>query len=211
MSVITPKQYKANLLEAGILSSEGVHYELASGLHGRKLEFDKVIDGSELFDQTVQITAERIRRLYNPNRYGRLALIGVANGANRFIDPIAEELGLPGYKTQKDENLSLLLTAEAQDFVDSDGYDSIVVFDDVGTQGTNSSMVAKEIWRVRPKAKVFVLNEAQRSPTLPLLTAIGVPYDHVLYWPLPSFSPQDCHANPEGYCRRGWEIVDRFS
>jgi hypothetical protein len=201
---------RGHLLEAGILDREGIHHQLASGRHGRKLDFDLIPDGNDLFEETVDVVAERMRELYWNKNYGRIAMLGVANGANRFIDSVYYNLGrgVTGLKTQKDDSepRRVVLSPEAEQAYAEQNFDWTVVLEDVGTEGTVAA-TAVEAVRSTGIRKVEVLNIWQRSPSLLKLTAIGAPYRHVIYSPIPSFESDECRR--VGYCAQGWELISR--
>ena len=204
------EKLKRHLLEANLLDPEGQHHVFASGRHGRKLDFDIIPDGSELFEELVDVVSERMRDLYWNKNYGKVALLGVANGANRFVDPVYYNLGraVTGLKTQKDESdpRRVVLTDEAEQAYAEQDFDWTVVLEDVGTEGTVAS-TAVEAVRSVSTGKMEVLNIWQRSPSLLKLTAVGVPYRHVIYSPVPSFEPDECQRI--GHCAEGWELIGR--
>ncbi len=204
------EKLRDHLLEAEILDPEGTHHQLASGRHGRKLDFDLIPDGSELFDEVVDVVSERVRDLYWNKNYGKVALLGVANGANRFVDPVYYNLGraVTALKTQKDESdpRRVVLTDEAEQAYAEQGHDWTVVLEDVGTEGTVASTAAEAVRSVS-NSKVEVLNIWQRSQRLLRLTAVGVPYRHVIYSPIPSFEQDECQRI--GHCAEGWELIVR--
>jgi hypothetical protein len=78
------------------------------------------------------------------------------------------------------------------------------VLDDVGTTGFKSATVVR-LARDAGLRRAEVLNIWQRSPSLPALTAIGAAYSHLIYWPVPSFTEEECQKT--GPCAEGWQLI----
>ena len=160
-------EFKQAILDSGILDKEGVHHVFSQGLHGRKLDFDLIPDDSELFSQWVDVTADFIRENYDnlPE-----AVIGVANGTNRLALAVADKLGVAGFDTVKPEGSrnQPVLTEASKKKLKELNPEFIVILEDVGTRGTNSSSVAKSV-RELGFVNFEVINTWQRSETLPLL------------------------------------------
>jgi len=191
-----------NMLDAGLVDIEGVHHPLSFGWHGQKVDFDKIPDESVLFQEVVDLTADRINRKYKS--FGNIALLSVANGTNRFVEPIAEVAGeLTPLLTEKTPDLKL--TTNAEEVICSNEFSMVLVLEDVGTTANNSSVVARKA-RLAGAKHVEVLNILRRSPSLPQLTAWGIPYDQVIYHPMPSFTPDEC--SKVGFCAQGWELIN---
>ncbi len=192
--------FKAAILSSGILDKEGTHHVFSQGLHGRKIDFDLIDDGSSLFRQWVSLTADFIKVNYAPMPE---ILIGVANGTNRLALAVAEKLGLKGLTTIKPEGSrnQPILTEESKKVLQDIKPDFLVILEDVGTTGTNSSSVSKSVRELGIK-NFEVINTWQRSENLRLLDETRVPYKAVIKEVLVSYKPEECD-----YCKKGWELL----
>jgi orotate phosphoribosyltransferase len=193
-------EFRQAILDSGILDKEGVHHVFSQGLHGRKIDFDLIPDDSELFNQWVEITADFIRDNYEkiPD-----VLIGVANGTNRLAFAVADKLNVPGLDTVKPEGSrnQPVLTEASEAKLKQLQPGLIVILEDVGTRGTNSSSVARSV-RELGFDNLEVINTWQRSETLTLLDELKVPYKAVIKEVLISYKPEECE-----YCQEGWELL----
>lgn len=198
--MVDSSDFKKAILNSGILDKEGTHHVFSQGLHGRKIDFDLIPDDSELFRQWVDLTADFIKENY-PDLPE--ALVGVANGTNRLAISVAEKLGLRGLVTFKPEGSrnQPILTPGAEGELKELRPKLVLILEDVGTRGTNSSSVARSV-RDLGLDNLEVINTWQRSETLPLLDEINVPYKAIIKEILTNFSPEDCE-----YCQQGWEVL----
>jgi orotate phosphoribosyltransferase-like protein len=200
------EKFKNSVLSSGIIDKKGTHHVFSQGLHGRKIDFDLIPDGSDLFRQWVEVTCDFIRDNYSPVPG---AIIGVANGTNRLALAVAESLGgdVKGLVTVKPEGSrnQPVLTEESEKILRESRPESIVILEDVGTRGTNSSSVAKSV-RELDLAAPEVINTWQRSDTLKLLDEAEVPYKALIKEMLISYTSEECRE--KGYCSEGWEILD---
>lgn len=193
-------EFKETILHSGILDKEGVHHVFSQGLHGRKLDFDLIPDDSDLFNQWVDVTADFVRENYEklPG-----AIVGVANGTNRLGFAVAGKLGISGFDTVKPEGSrnQPVLTESSKEGLKKLNPDFVIILEDVGTRGTNSSSVAKSI-RELGYGNLEVINTWQRSESLPLLDAQNIPYKAVIKEVLISYPPENCE-----YCKQDWELL----
>lgn len=194
------EKFKQAILESGILDKEGVHHVFSQGLHGRKIDFDLIPDDSDLFKQWVDLTVDFIRNNYSAPPE---AVIGVANGTNRLAFAVADKLGVRGLDTVKPEGSrnQPILTEESKNTLKKLNPKSIIILEDVGTRGTNSSSVARSV-RELGFDNFEVINTWQRSETLSLLDELNVPYKAVIKEVLPNYKPEECE-----YCQKGWELL----
>lgn len=193
-------EFKQAILNSGILDKEGTHHVFSQGLHGRKIDFDLIPDDSDLFKQWVDVTANFIRESYETLPE---AIIGVANGTNRLALAVADKLGVAGLDTVKPEGSrnQPVLTEESKNRLKDLNPGFLVILEDVGTRGTNSSSVAKSV-RELGFDNFEVINTWQRSETLPLLDEINAPYKSVIKEVLISYKPEECE-----YCAKGWKLL----
>jgi orotate phosphoribosyltransferase len=196
---------KSELLRNSILDPEGVHHEFVSGAHGRKLDFDKIKTGSTLYNLWVGVMAEKTRELYDqvPS-----VLVGVANGTNRLARSMAPLLGdhVQGIATEKLSAKEVGLTDLGKLVLQQTDPEMVLIVEDVGTLGTNSSSVAKSV-REAGFDNLEVINTWQRSETLPFLDELSVPYNAVITDVLPTFTSEDCLELPDGYCHQNIELI----
>lgn len=199
------QELKKQILSSGILDKEGVHHVFSQGLHGRKLDFDLIPDGSELFEQWVEVVSAFIRANYSAPPE---AVIGVANGTNRLALAVAEKLGqgTTGLTTVKPAGSrnQPVLTEESKKELKSLNPKLIIILEDVGTRGTNSASVAESV-RELGFDNLEVINTWQRSENLPLLDEINVPYKAIIKEILISYNPKECKKT--GYCSKDWELL----
>jgi orotate phosphoribosyltransferase len=198
--------FQKHILEAGVLDPEGVHHEFVSGMHGRKLDFDTIETGSDLYNEWVGVTAG-----YISNEFPDLpaVIVGVANGTNRLALDTAEFFsGVRGLVSEKDslDSKKLYLGEVACELIRELKPKLVVVVEDVGTTGSNSVQVARECLDHGAK-EVEVVTTWQRRPQLEKLEASGIPYRAVIKEELDTFTPEDCRAH--GYCSQGYEFIPR--
>ncbi|HEX5456357.1 MAG TPA: hypothetical protein VFW77_03235 [Candidatus Saccharimonadales bacterium] len=193
-------EFKQAILDSGILDKEGVHHVFSQGLHGRKIDFDLIPDASGLFNQWVELTAVFIRDTYETLPQ---VLVGVANGTNRLAFAVAQKLGVIGLDTIKPEGSrnQPVLTEASKEKLKELNPDFLLILEDVGTRGTNSSSVARSV-RELGFDNFEVVNTWQRSETLPLLDELNVKYKAVIKEILVSYKPEECE-----YCKQGWELL----
>jgi orotate phosphoribosyltransferase-like protein len=198
------QEFRDNLIASGILDPEGIHHEFRGGLHGQKLDFEKIDETGSLYDEWVVRTADFVRAEFRalPD-----AVIGVAEGTNRFAIDVARRLGeevvgLVSKKNDSDKNI-LELSEPAQDYISSREPEFLVVLEDVGTTGSNSAQVADACLEAGAD-DVAVVVTWQRWFVLDRLDEIGIPYKALIRERLPAYKPEDCH-----FCQQGWELVPR--
>lgn len=198
-------QFKLHLIEFGVLDPERVHHEFGQGLHGRKVDFDKIDEERDgIFSEWVNINVEFIEAEY-PQRPD--ALVGVANGTNRLAEKAAEEIGggILFLATEKNQQSKPVLTDEAKMQIKEIGPEFALIDEDVGTVGTNSLSAAKSVLEAGV-TRAEVLNTWQRSETLELLDEAGIAYRSIIKHVLPSYTPEECRGEG-GLCGAGWELV----
>lgn len=201
------ESFKDNLIEAGVLDPVGIHHEFVSGMHGRKLDFDKIETGSDLYGEWVDVTTDFIAENYE-NTPG--VILGVANGTNRLALDIGRRFeGLSyGAVSEKDEVNSkvLRLSQAAAGIIKLMKPSFVLVVEDVGTTGSNSVQVAKYALDAGAQ-EVEVLTTWQRRPQLERLMEAGVPYRAIIDEALPTFSPEECVSS--GFCAEGSTLIPR--
>lgn len=204
--------FRENIIDSGyVLDPEGTHHEFVSGMHGQKLDFDKIDRGSALYDEWISVTASFIEDQF-PKLPGMI--IGVANGTNRPALDVAMRMvdggagnviGLVSEK-DKDNTKKLYLGAIAFEAIRVNKPELMVVFEDVGTTGSNSVQVATACLATGAQA-VEVVTTWKRRERLERLDEAGVPYRAIIDEPLTTYDPKECQA--QGFCSRGWEFIPR--
>ncbi len=196
------KKFLASLVSSETFDSEGVHHEFNQGLHGKKIDFDKIANGTPLFYEWVELVAEALQNY--PQLPG--ALVGVANGTNRIVAAVSRKLGNKPLvlETVKDKRSGPILTQESRKIIQTEKPAFIVIVEDVGSRGTNSLSVTRSLQEVGA-TRIEVLNTLQRSQELELLRASGVPYKSILKYVLPTYTANECKKL--GYCSRGWKLI----
>jgi phosphoribosylpyrophosphate synthetase len=202
----TPREFRDHIIEAGVLDREGVHHQFARGMHGRKLDFEKIPDDSDLLEEWAEVGALSIQSQYAVREYGKLVILSVAEGTNRVVPLIAEKLGTKATAllTEKVSATTVRLSVEAQTEITDINPDLTVVFDDTGTTGSNSA-TAIIAARLAGAKEVVAMNTWQRRETLEELDKIGADYSAIIYEPLPTYTLEDCFNL--GYCAMGWEYI----
>ena len=194
-------ELKTRVLSEGILDDETIHHEFVSGMHGRKLDFDKIPTGSELYLLWVDASVDYIKANY-PELPS--VILGVANGANRLAVSIAAKLGNDtiGLMTEKDTSKSSKFHPSVEDVIRGYKPKFLLIVEDVGTAGTTSATAAQKALEAGAQ-RVEVLNTWQRSSSLAKLEEADVSYQSVIVDPLPNYQPDDCE-----YCKKGVELVE---
>jgi orotate phosphoribosyltransferase len=201
------EEFRENLLQAGILDPEGTHHEFVSGMHGRKLDFDLIEDGTPLYSDWISVNAEYIRQQFDELPE---VVLGVANGTNRVAIDTAAELGsgVLGLVTQKDVQTSKIITLpeEAKRVITEVEPRLVVVTEDVGTTGSNSVQAAVAAQEAGAQ-NVEVVTTWKRWENLERLDEAGIAYRAIINEALVTYSPEECAA--EGFCTYGWELIPR--
>lgn len=191
---------KSRVLSEGILDDETIHHEFVSGMHGRKLDFDKIPTGSELYLLWVDAYVDYIKANY-PEQPD--VILGVANGANRLAVSIAAKLGggTMGLMTEKETSKASKFHPSVEDVIRGYKPEFLLIVEDVGTAGTTSATAAQKALEAGAQ-RVEVLNTWQRSDALTKLEEAGIAYKSMIVDPLPNYQPDDC-----AYCKSGVELV----
>lgn len=199
--------------EQGYVDPEGVHREFHSGMHGQKANFDDIPEDDPLFEDWVDINVEAIEEIQEEFLQPVDVVLGTANGANRPIDRIVSKLGRPtiGLKTRKDPTGFVTLTPQGWRKIHGRQSGLVVVVEDVGTTGYNSSNAATGACKAGAK-RVVVLNTIQRCPELHWLdeAARFHPISHraIIERDMPTLKPEVCRA-VGGMCAKGWELIPK--
>lgn len=201
------EDFKANLLEAGILDQEGVvHHEFRDGGHGRKAHMDRIEGGSELYTEMVELNASAIRDRH-PN-IGRLVVVGAADGAIDLGFSVARKLPQEttiGLRSEKVNGI-VRLTEAAKLVVASFKPELAVVVDDVGTTGKTVVPLAGDLQEAGAD-QVEAQYVLQRQETLHYLDEAGFAYYSLVKHVLPTLSRTECMEF--GDCSRGVPLVKR--
>jgi orotate phosphoribosyltransferase len=194
------EDFKKRVLSEGILDGEDIHHEFVSGVHGRKLDFDKIETGSDLYKEWVEVLVDFIKDSYDQQPD---VILGVANGANRLAVSVAAGLGngTMGLMTEKETSKASKFHVCVEDVIRGYKPKFVLVIEDVGTAGTTSATASKKALEAGAQ-HVEVLNTWQRNEKLPRLDEVGVAYRSVILEPMPSYQPDECE-----YCKNDVEFV----
>jgi len=185
----------------GVLDPPNQHHQFASKVnHGRKLDFDKIEEETDFYDQWTTTYAQWIAEMY-PGDERPDALLGVANGANRLARTIAPSLGILGLETLKVDSKTVTLDSVARLAIQETAPDFVLVIEDVGTTGGTTSTAVADLEKLGV-AKIEVAHTWIRNPELKKLEEIGLTYSAVIHEPLPTFSEDDCRNLAEGFCNQ---------
>lgn len=194
--------------QTGTYDPEGVHHEFNQGLHGRKIDFDEVLEGTPLYEEWVDVTAADLWERYGPARLGRAVLIGVANGTNRLARDTALALGCGAVAldTVKIAKGDIQLTVESAELLNATKPQLAVVTEDIATRGTNGSSVALSTHFQRPLEleDIIVAHTVERGIPQRLIE-LGFPYHSLIRRHLPNYRAAECRAR--GYCADGWTLI----
>ena len=193
--------FRGNLLAQGILDAEDVHHEFAYGDHGRKLDFDRIEEGTQLYQDWVYVCAQSIR-----DRYPLMpdAVLGVANGTNRLSKKVAASLGILALYTEKVSPREVAITSESLEVMRTNEMHVVVVLEDVGTTGGTALTAAEHARKAGAK-----LTEVQftwkRQDELASFNNSDIPYYSIIDERLKTYSPEECQAT--GFCANGIELI----
>lgn len=192
----------------GTFDPEGVHHEFNQGLHGRKVDFDAVLEGTDLYDRWVDVTVAAIAQRYSQKLLGNSVLIGVANGTNRLARDVATSLDcdVAALDTVKLGKGIINLTPESVSMLQEINPEMAVITEDIATRGTNGASVVLSTRHNAPKRlkRIEVINTLERS--IPeRLDELDVVYHSLIVAHMIDYEPERCAA--EGYCADGWELI----
>lgn len=191
---------KKRVLSEGVLDPEDVHHEFVTGMHGRKLDFDKILTGSEFYLQWMDAMVKFIQENY-PEQPDMI--LGVANGANRMAVSIAAGLGngTIGLMTEKETLKSSKLHKSVEDVIRGYKPKFLLVVEDVGTAGTTSASAANKAKEAGAQ-RVEILNTWQRRPSLERIEEAGYDYKAMIHEDMPTYEPDACE-----YCKNGVKLI----
>ena len=202
-------QFRMDCLNTpGLMDPEGVHHEFKSGMHGQKLDYDAIEEGTELFDRWAKLYLDFIMLGYEKQPD---LVMSVAEGVDQLVKRIGEFAGSTGPDTLLSKKLAdktIVIDGKAREQIERKDYQSAVIVEDVGTTGRSSLMVAQQLRDLGIK-KIEVINTWQRRPHLEKLEEAGVAYRSLNFEPLTTFSPDECRAF--GFCSKDWEFIPRAS
>lgn len=203
-SSTSPEQFREHLFAyPGFFDPKGVHHEFNQGLHGQKTDFDVIPTDSSLFGEWVEVTARKIRDSYDELPE---VLIGVADGTNRLVEPVAKELGhkIVGLTTKKVDRSVVVLTPESWRRVAGRKPRFALVVEDVGNEGWNARCAVDSTKKAGAQ-RVEALISLQRQSRLKRL--IGIGHRATLKENIPTFTEKECNAPPDGLCAKGWDLI----
>ncbi len=191
--------------EIEVIDPPSQHHQFASKVnHGRKLDADKILDGTDFYWQMMSTYSNWIKETYAEEMPG--VLLGIAGGGNRFATTMASTVGAKGLETRKVDSKTVTLTDAARFMIKELKPKFVLLTEDVGTTGGTTSSVLPElidlgIERIEA-AHLFI-----RSSGLPKLESMGIKYAAVIHDPMPTFSEEDCKNLPEGFCNQGILLI----
>ena len=189
-----------------VMDVDGMHHEFVSGMHGQKLDFDKILTGTDFYIQWVSLYARAIKQIYGD--VYPAAIVGIANGANRLAKSIAPLISddMIVLSTEKVDAKTVKLTEDSVEILKSQSIESVLIVEDVGTTGSTTVTAVHDL-KDKGVKKIEALNGWVRTESLVRLDEIGLPYYALIHDVLPVFSPDDCERDEEGFCKRGFEFV----
>ncbi len=202
------EKFESELFAANIIDPDGVHSVFTSGLHGQKINFKQIPDGSELFDLWVTTTARYIDENYPETEVPELFVASVDSGTNRLVGPVAEELGCraSAHLTKKVRDGEIVLVPDAVDAIRVYSPDLVLFLDDAGTTGCTVSTGVIHARAVGAR-RTAVLYAIQRSGTLPSLDDIDADYGAMIKREMPAYTAEECAQ--DYFCAAGWDLRKR--
>jgi hypothetical protein len=94
------------------------------------------------------------------------------------------------------------LSGDAREIIKETEPQFAVFTEDVSTKGTVCASVVPEV-RALGVRHLLMVPTLQREAALPRLDELGVPYEPLVFYDLPSYSPEECAALDEGLCHSG--------
>lgn len=203
--------FRDRIIECGyVLDPHGTHSEFVSGMHGQKLDFDNVDARTDpLYHEWIDVQVDFIR-----DNFPELPdfILGVANGTNRVAYSLGErfEGDVIPFASRKDKDNSkvLYLPRMAQMALQIIQPNIVVVVEDVGTTGSNSVQIAEQALE-NGAGDAIVVTTWKRRERLERLEEAGIEYLAIIDEPLPTFTPEDCASDPNGFCARDWQFKAR--
>lgn len=194
--------------ENDIFDPVDYHHEFSQGLHGRKIDFDRIVEGTDLYDEWVDLTAESLALRIPKSFMRHTVLVGVAKRTNPFVHDVAEVIsdGVHAIETAKNEMRQPVLTEAAVEALHDIDPVIAIVCEDVITKGTNSSSVALSVHQNRQhRLRVIeVVGTVQRGIPERLVT-INISYHALIKRLMRDFQPDDCRER--GYCAEGSKLI----
>lgn len=195
---------------SNVLDPEGVHHEFSQGLHGRKADLDAIIEDTYLYDEWIDINTAFVADEFGLDALQNAVLVGVANGTNRVARDVSRAFDrkVPYIETFKNEQNLPELTWAAIDFLGTKQVELAIVLEDVITRGTNSAATVLSLQKHRPESlrRIEVVGTLQRGMPERLIE-LNVPYHAIIKHLMKDFTPEECGAAPDGFCKQGWELI----
>lgn len=189
----------------GVLDPPTQHHQFASMVnHGRKLDMDKILSGTDFFWDWMNTYSLWINEMYPGQKPD--ALLGIANGANRAATTLGASVGAVGLETYKVDSKTVALTEAARRAIQESNLKFVLEVEDVGTTGGTTSTPIPEL-RELGVTRIEAAHTWIRNLELAKLEALEIPYSSIIHEPLPTFSEQDCRDLPEGFCNQGVLLI----
>lgn len=201
--------FRAKLGVTGVITS-GRHSVFSQGLHGQKVDFDRIRPGSQLDDEWTDINVWALRRAHPYIRPGHF-LVSIANGTLRLVDAMGHEMqGQVGtLHTEKDPESSMpYLTKDAQAVIaDLDGRRGhrLTLVEDTSTTGRKAAFIARQVVAINEDLPIEMQTTLQRQDQLPELDALGIGYRAIIHEVMPTYTEAQCQL--EGFCATGEEPI----
>ncbi len=190
----------------GVLDPPTQHHEFVSGNHGRKLDFDKILTGSDFFKQWTNVYAQWISERYRNDLPD--ALIGVANGANRLSSSVAPFVvdTISGLLTDKVDKKTVKANSASRFIIQQLKPEFVLIIEDVGTTGSTTATLVEDLQSLGV-SRIEAVTTWQRNPNLEQLDKLGIMYSSMIPEALPMFKPEECRSNSEGFCNQGVLLI----
>ncbi len=206
MSDLAAFEEKLFAPETGVYDPVGVHHEFNQGLHGRKTDFDNIVEGSEFYNEWIYAQSRYIGDIYPSRVLAKAVLIGVAGGTNRVARDVGTQLDVPYLETEKVKKGTVKLPeGSAEDFWIYNPTIGIII-EDVGTRGTTSATAVVSVHQNRNYnlQKIEVVHTLLRGVP-EWLVSLHITYHAMVNRRLLNYTAEECQDH--GYCSKGWELV----
>ena len=194
--------------ETPIVDPDGSHHEFNQGLHGQKVDFGNITEGSELYSTWIDVQTGFIAAQYPRELWQSMVLAGVAYGTNGVARDVALALGdgVQSIETTKNDSGLPEPTTEATEQLETINPQLVVIVEDVITLGTNSVSTLTSIHTHRPPGlkQIEVVGTLLRSMPQRLIE-LNVAYAALIKRPMKVYAPDACRR--EGFCAEGWQLT----
>ncbi len=202
--MITTERFREKLDEEGIVTT-GRHHVFSQGLHGQKVDFDRIASGSLLDDEWTQVNVRAFRQAHPYIR--SQFLVSIANGTIDLVNGMTREMrgDVTALHTVKDpEDNMPYLSKEAVEIIaglDVIRKPELTLVEDTSSTGRKTAFVARQIRKVNPDVHLEVQTTFQRQEVLPELDDLEISYHAIIKEILPTYTQDECRKI--GFCALG--------